>query len=208
MSEAAVSYAFEQLAPSDPVSADGLARTVAQADAQADGIREKARAEGYAEGRAAGYDDGVAEISSAVVALGEALSGVQALGDEVAGAVERDAIELALALAGKIVAGSLQAKPELVVEVVQGVLRRINGQHGITVFVNPTDLETVRAAVEDLRAHGNSIELRDIQADPRIQPGGALARTTEGELDVSVQTQLERAREVVLAELGSSESSA
>lgn len=208
MSEAAVSYAFEPLAPSDPVSADDLARAVAQASAEADGIRESARAEGYAEGRTAGYNDGVAEIGSAVAALGEALSGVRVLGDEVAGAVERDAIELALALAGKIVAGSLQAKPELVVEVVQGVLRRINGQHEITVLVNPADLETVRSAVDELRAHGNDIGLRDIQADPRVQPGGALARTTEGELDVSVQTQLERAREVILTELGASESPA
>ena len=45
---------------------------------------------------------------------------------EIAEAIEADAIEFALALAGKILAGAFHARPELVVEVVQGALRRIN----------------------------------------------------------------------------------
>ncbi len=201
MSEPAVSYAFEQLEPSDPPPRDGPARLLAQAGAEAERIRELAREEGYADGRAAGHEDGLTEISTAVSGLGEALQGVESLRTEVADAVEHDAIDLALALAAKILAGALQARPELVVEVVQGALRRVSERRRITVLLNPADLETVRAAIGDLQTQVNGIELCDLQPEERVGAGGAIVRTPEGEVDASLQTQLERAREVIGASL-------
>ncbi len=164
-------------------------------------MREQARAEGHAQGRAAGHEEGQGEIAAAAASLDEALRGVQALQAQVAETVERDAIDLALALAAKILAGALVARPELVVEVVQGALRRLGERRRITVLVNPVDLETVRAAIGQITAQGSGVELCDLQSEPRVGVGGAIVRTTEGEVDASVQTQLERAREVVEAEL-------
>jgi flagellar assembly protein FliH len=202
LSEAAVSYAFEQLEPSDPPPRDAPARALAEALGEAQEIREQAREEGFEQGRAAGHEQGRAEIETAARSLIEALQGVQALSQEVSDAVERDAIELALALAGKVILATLQIRPELVVEVVQGALRRVSGQRTIAILVNPVDLETVRSALGDLQAQSVAVEQWDLQPDQRIQPGGAIVRTAEGEVDARVQTQLERAAEVVLSELG------
>jgi flagellar assembly protein FliH len=201
LSDAAVNYAFEQLEASDPPPRDAAARLLAQANIEAEQVREQARGEGYADGRAAGHADGLAEISAAARALGEALAGVEALRVATADAVEHDAIEFALSLAEKILAGAFQARPELVVEVVQGALRRINDRRGIEVVVNPADLETVTAAIGDLRSQASGIELCDLQSDQRVALGAAIVRTAEGEVDASVATQLERAREVVAVEL-------
>lgn len=205
MSETATTYAFEQLEPSDPPPPPE--RIVAEASAEAEQIREIARADGYEQGRAAGHAEGLQEIRSATLALSEAQQGVESLRANVARAVEGDAIEFALALASKILQGALQARPELVVEVVQGAVRRISDRHKITVLVNPADLETVRSALGLLQTQGSATELCDVQSDRRVGVGGAIARTVEGEVDASVQTQLERAREVILAELEASESS-
>ncbi len=201
MSDAAVSYAFEPLEPSDPPPRDAPARLLAQATAEAQQIREQARAEGYAEGRAAGHEDGRAEVQAGAAALGESLQSIESMRAQIAEAVERDAIELALDLAAKILAGALQARPELVVEVVQGALRRVSAQRTITVLVNPADLETVTGAIGDLQSQAGGIELCDLQPDQRVARGSAIVRTAEGEVDAGVQTQLERAREVALAEL-------
>jgi flagellar assembly protein FliH len=201
LSETVVSYAFEQLEPSDPPPRDAPARMIAQATAEAERIRELARSEGYAAGRDAGHADGVAEITAATAALDEALQGIASLRAEVTDAIEHDAIELALALAEKILAGALQARPELVIEVVQGALRRIGDRRRITVLVHPADLEAVSAALAELQPQGGGVELCEVLSDQRVGAGGAIVRTAEGEVDASVQTQLERAREVVLAEL-------
>jgi len=202
LSEAAVSYDFEQLEPSEPPPRDAAARELAAARAEAEQIRAEARAEGFAAGRAEGIEHGRAEAQSAAGALLEAVRGVEEIRVQTADSVERDAIDLALALAGKIVLATLQIRPELVVEVVQGALRRVAGQRRISIVVNPADLETVRASLGDLRGRSAAVEHWDLQPDARVAVGGAVVRTAEGEVDASVATQLERAGEVVLAELG------
>jgi flagellar assembly protein FliH len=201
LSEAAVSYAFEQLEASAPPPRDAAARMLAQATAEAEQIREAARAEGQAQGRTEGIAEGAAEIAACAQALGESLRGVEALRIEVSEAVERDAIDFGLALARKILSGAFQARPELVVEVVQGALRRIVDRRGIEVLVNPADLETVKAAIGELQSQANGLDPADLQTDQRVAPGAAIVRTAEGEIDASVETQLERARDVVTIEL-------
>jgi flagellar assembly protein FliH len=197
LSDAAVSYDFEQLEPAPAPPRDAAARLLARAMAEADGIRERARAEGFEAGRAAGHEHGGGEVAHAASAFAHAASDIDALRIEVADAVEGDAIELALMLAGKILAGAFQAKPELVVEVVQGALRRISDRRRITVLVNPADLDIVRAAIGELTAQGSGVEVCDLQSEERVERGSAIVRTNEGEVDASVHTQLERAREVV-----------
>ncbi len=201
MSETAVSYDFEQLEPSAPPPRDGPARALAQAEAQAHEIRTQARAEGYAEGHALGLQEGRERAEAAVAALGESLHGLEEMRLELAESIERDAIDLGLALAGKIVPATLQIRPELVIEVVQGALRRVSGQRTLALIVNPADIDAVRAALGELE-RGGGLDGCEVQADQRVAPGGALVRTAEGEVDAQVQTQLERAREVVAAEIG------
>jgi flagellar assembly protein FliH len=201
LSETARSYDFEQLEPSDPLPRDAPARMLAEAAAEAQLIREHARAEGHAEGLTAGRRDGSAEVSAATLALGQALQEIQSLRSATIEAVERDAIELAIEVAGKILAGTLQARPEQVLELAQGALRRISDRRRITVLVNPADLETVRSAIGEIAAQGSGIEFCEVQSEERVGPGGAIVRTAEGEVDASVATQLERVREVVFTEL-------
>jgi flagellar assembly protein FliH len=193
----AVSYDFEQLEPSEPPPRDAATRLIAQAEAEAEQIRAQAHQQGFAAGRV----EGLAAMAVSGQALGEALQGVQDLRLGVAEAIEGDAVELALALAGKILSGALQARPELVVEAVQGALRRVSDRRQITVLLNPEDLDAVKEAIGELQAQVNGIELCDLQSDQRVERGGAIVRTVEGELDASVTTQLERAREVVSAAL-------
>jgi flagellar assembly protein FliH len=202
LSETAVSYDFEQLEPSEPPPRDAAARELAAARLEAEQIRAQAHAQGLAAGRAEGLEQGRVEAASAAEALHEALRGIGEIRDQAAESLERDAIELALTLAGKIVLATLQVRPELVVEVVQGALRRVAGQRTISILVNPADLETVRAALGDLQGQSAAVEHWDLQPDARVPAGGAVIRTAEGEVDATVQTQLERAGEVVLAELG------
>ncbi len=224
---AVLDYAFEQLTPAEPRSRDALADLVAQAEAQATRVHARAREEGYAEGHAAGHSEGLAEAGSAAQALSEALVGVSALRVQTALAVERDAIELAVVLAEKILSGALEAKPELVAEVAQGALRRIGDRRRVTLLVNPADVEAVAGALGlqfqapggvgvgsdgvpsggDSRARAREGELCEVQADPRVPRGGAIAQTEEGEIDAGVHTQLDRARELMLAQLMDGENS-
>lgn len=201
MSDTAVSYAFEQLEPSQPQPRDAPARALAQAQLEADQIRAQARSEGYADGRSAGHEQGASEIGQAVHALDEAALGIESLRAELTQAIEHDAIQLGLQLAEKILGGTQQLPSEHILEAVQGALRRVTDRRKITVLVNPAEFEAVNSTIGELAGAGSGVELCDIQPDERVESGGAIVRTIEGEVDAGVGTQLERAREVVEASL-------
>jgi flagellar assembly protein FliH len=205
-----VSYPLEQLESSAPPGGwdpNHPARILADANAEAERIRELARAEGHAEGLAQGHEDGLAAARSAALALREALNEALALRVQLAEETERDALALALALAAKILAGTLEVQPERVLDAVRGALRRVTERRRVTVLVDPADLEIVSAAIAELGAQVGGVEHCDVQADRRVGPGGAIVRTLESEVDATVDTQLERAREVIQAELGGAEPS-
>jgi flagellar assembly protein FliH len=196
-----VGYAFEQLESSAPPAREEPSRILEQAIAEAERIRERAREEGYAEGCRAGHEQGSAEISSAARALEQALRDLEALRTEVAEAVETDAIELALELAGKILVAQLEVQPELILEVIRGALGRLGGRRRVIVAVSPENLEMVRQALGELPPQGSGIEHCEVVSDERLGVGGAVVRSVEGEVDASIQTQLERAREAIGASL-------
>ncbi len=195
-------YPLEQLQPSAPAPVGTPARILADAHAQAGRIHQEAHAEGYAEGRAHGLQAGVEQTRAAAQALHAALAELHTLRDQLTRDIERDAVTVALDLAAKIVAGALDVQPERVLDVVAAALRRVADRRRIAVLVDPADLDVVAGALGELRAAAGGIELCEVQADRRVGRGGAIVRTVESEVDATLATALERAREVVREELG------
>ena len=113
-------------------------------------------------------------------------------------------MELGLALAGKIVAGTLAIEPERVVDAVQGALRGIVERERVTVLVNPDDMPIVTEAIESVKASLGGIEHCVVEAERRVARGGCIVRTPVGDIDARVETKLERATEVIGAALGRS----
>jgi flagellar assembly protein FliH len=115
--------------------------------------------------------------------------------------VEADAVDLALRIAEQAVGAAIAADPELVVEAVRGALRRLVERDRVLILVNPDDLELVRDHVGRLVGELGGIEHCEVQAERRVRPGGAIVRTSEGEVDATLETKLARAREVLEHEL-------
>ncbi len=190
-------YSFGHLEPVAPVAGHD---PVAAALATADRIRADAGRTGYEEGYRDGVEAARADLADAAASLRAAAAAVGDLRDDLAAAVERDALELAVAVADKIVAGALDARPDLVVEALAGALRGLTDRERVTVLVNPDDLEIVRGAIGDLSEGLGGFGHLDVQAERRVSRGGAVVRTVTGEVDATVAAKLDRAREVFARE--------
>jgi flagellar assembly protein FliH len=164
-------------------------------------VREMARAEGFEEGRAQGMEAARVETAHAASALATALEEAQQRLEADAELLEWQAVELSLQLTEKIVGAALEVNPELVLDVIKGGLRRLVERDRVTVLVNPDDLELVRGAVDEVAASLGGIERLEAHGERRVGRGGAVLRTPVGEIDARVETQLARAREVVMREL-------
>jgi flagellar assembly protein FliH len=156
-----------------------------------------ARAAGYA----AGLDEATTACASAIAALEAAVADVYALRAETAAQVERQAVELALKIAEQIVHVAIAADHDLVLGAVRGALRRLVERERVIVLVNPDDLEVVRETSGTLLAELGGMEHLEVQSDRRVPQGGAIVRTAEGEVDATIDTKLQRAREVLEREL-------
>jgi flagellar assembly protein FliH len=169
--------------------------------AEADAIREAARAQGETEGRAAAEAAVRAEAEASLRLLADAHTALAGLQDELIAALEADTVAVGLRLAEQIVAGTIAVEPERLVDVAGLALRRLADRRQVTLVVNPSELELLTGAVDQLRSQLGGIEQLSVQADRRVSRGGVVARTHEGEIDATVEAQLERAREIVAAEL-------
>ncbi len=184
------SFDFPELVAPRP-----LGEVVAEAEEERQTALEAAREEGFAAGLSAGR----AEVGPAAQALGVAAAELGAERVRSAAAAEEAAAELALQIAEKVLGATLELRPELVLEVTRGALRRLSEPVAATLLVNPEDAERVREALAALSAeHGAELTVRE---ERRVNRGGCLVRTEVGEVDARVSAQLERAAEIVRGEL-------
>jgi flagellar assembly protein FliH len=189
-------FSFEELsggvveasgASSAAVRAAGV---VEAAQAEAEGIRAEARQVGFAEGRAAGLAAAADEIEPAARALAAAVDEVRGTLAGLAAQAEQSAVELALALADKVLATSLELRPELVQELVVGALRGV-AERELVLEVHPDDVELLSGAIEGV----------ELVPERRVARGGCVVRTPDGEIDARIGQQLERAAEALRAAL-------
>jgi flagellar assembly protein FliH len=194
-------FVFEQLEtrgeliPAAASPADRASEIVAAARAQAAQIEAEARAEGFRTGRAEGLAAAAEEVAATASALAGVLRALEGSRSSYVAAAERDVVELALAIAEKIVGAALEVEPEIVCNLVAGALRSVEGGDRLVLEVNPDDVALVQGWLDSTTIPlAARVELR---AERRIARGGCVVRTADGELDARVREQLDRAQEVL-----------
>jgi flagellar assembly protein FliH len=176
------------------------AELIAVAREQAEAIAQNAREQGFA----AGYAEGIAQAEKAAADLVQhaehtAREVVEYRARSIAES-EHELVELALRIAEKVLQRSFETEPERVVDVLRGALRKTFTREGLTVVCNPADLSRLQAAGPDLA--GALGGLKDLQfiADRRVDVGGVVVRTPAGDIDATIESQLDRLGAVLFEE--------
>ena len=191
-------FAFPVL-EGEPEQTSPLAReqALAAAHARAEAAAAEAAARAHEEGFAAGLADAEEHIAPLRSALVEAVRGLEQHLEDAAAETERRAVELAIALAEKILHTALDADPTLVVSVVTGALRRAANRERIVLDVNPADVELVHAAAGQIQSELGALPRLEVAGERRVARGGCVVRTVEGEIDARLDDQLRRAAELL-----------
>jgi flagellar biosynthesis/type III secretory pathway protein FliH len=177
---------------------EGPPPRVPEADAVADAERR-----GHDEGLAAGRALAEAELEPVRAALAAAIDSLSGARAEVVAVAEGRAVELAVALAQKILATALEIEPEHVLSAVQGALRRLVDKDEVVLEVNPADVPLLQTQISTLDGTAGGPVSIQVVGERRVNRGGCIVRTREGEIDARIETQLERADEVLRRSLAS-----
>ncbi len=188
--------ATQDSAPEPPLGGSGADLTHAAVDLEQ--IERDAYRRGFSEGEAAGVSAEVRRQDAALVRLGASLDQLASARAEMIHATERQMVELALAIARRIVLREIGLDRDLLVAMAHVALQRLERGATVTVRLNPADY-AVTVEAQTARWAGSPVTVSPDQMIPR---GGCRIESAFGHVDAGVDAQLQ---EVGLALLGAPE---
>lgn len=152
-------------------------------------IRE-AYARGYQEGQEAQHKQYETQVRPLVERLSETLAAFAEVRTRVRREAEEEVVELSVAIAKRVLHRELTLDPETVRGLVKVAFERIGSRELNRVRVHPAHGELVRSLVVQA-CPDRTVE---VVADSAMGPGDIVFETERGDLDASVDSQLEEIR--------------
>jgi flagellar assembly protein FliH len=147
----------------------------------------EARAAGHREGEAAGRSRAAAELQPVMERLGRSIEEIAQFRPRLRRETEADMIRLSLAIGRRILRRELSVDPEAMHGLVLGAFEKLQSQEIHRVRVHPSQVAPVDACLRQV-APATKVE---VVGDPSREPGSVLFETTRGNLDASVDCQLQ-----------------
>ncbi|MDX2153261.1 MAG: FliH/SctL family protein [Bryobacteraceae bacterium] len=180
-----------QAAPERPAArpaADAHQQQLAALEAQWARQAELEYQRGRREGEAAGAQRADEKLRSHQERLAASIAETATYRDRYRRQAEQDLVRLALAIARRILQRELHIDPEAILGLVKVALEKIALREVQTVRVHSGDLPILKAHLDRIGAPP-SVKL---EADPSLERGAVIFDTVRGQLDASVETQLQQ----------------
>jgi len=159
--------------------------------------REEARTQGYAEGFASGDKEARRELSDRRASLERLIESIEGAREAALVSVEDVALGIAWEAVCRIL-GEVVATREGIRALVEQGAAKVRSEERMVVRLCPADLEVLGGGAESLDG-GSTRERTDFLADASIALGGCVIETGAGRIDATLETQLSRLREALLA---------
>ncbi len=148
---------------------------------------EEARQAGLREGETAGRERAVAELRNQIERLARSVQDLASLQPRLRREAESDLVRLSIAVARRVLRRELAVDPEALRGVIHAAFERLDAREVSRVRIHPGQAPLLKACLEKLRP---AVRI-EILPDPGLDPGAAIFETARGDLDVSVEAQLE-----------------
>lgn len=150
-------------------------------------IERDAFMKGYAQGERAGAEAAAARGEAVVRRLAETVDELRTLRADLLQKAERQIVQLALAIARRIIHREVSIDRELVAAMGRVALDRLGQASTATIRLHPDDYAAV---VRGAAAGGSEDGATTIVADPMVRRGGCLVQSDFGVIDVGVDAQI------------------
>ena len=154
---------------------------------------EAIKAEAWREGFQLGYDEGLRlaaeEQHDTGTRLSALLQGVASDAEELVRGLEVQVVELALAIAEKVIAREARIDPEIVLNVVRSALSEVHDATELRIRANPDDVPLLETRWQEMLPRSTA-ERSELIADDLVERGGVLVETRIGYADSQLKTRL------------------
>jgi flagellar assembly protein FliH len=135
------------------------------------------------------------QMHTALPAFEQLLQGLAAVRFEWLGAWEKNAVQLAVAIAEKVIRRELAQQPNITVALVREALELATGSQAVKVYLSPQDHAALGSQIQSLANQIAQLAPAEILPSEAVAPGGCLVQTEYGEIDQRIESQLARIEE-------------
>ncbi len=165
------------------------------ADKQVEQAYQKGFAEGLREGENTGFEQGTQKIEPLVSSIRDALIQLGRIREETYQHIEKEVVELALAIAQKVICREITTDKETVLCVAKEALAKVDDPGKIKIKMSPSDLQFINETRYQLSNLVSDIDNVTFEAEESIQSGGCVIETDLGEIDARIERQLQAVEE-------------
>jgi flagellar assembly protein FliH len=151
----------------------------------------------YARGRQDGLQEAEGKLDSTTQTLAAALEEVSRLRESLARNSRQDMLRLVMAIAEQVIRRELKVDPKVVLTVLDEALKASVQADQYRIRVNPADLERVTAQKPLFLASMSGLKNLNIEGDDSISAGGCRIESDLGEVDATIESQLDSIQQVL-----------
>lgn len=170
---------------------------IAPAPANAAGVSQKELKEAYANGQRDAMAAAATKLESAAQALAAALAEVGQMRLTMVENSRKDMLRLVMAITEQVISREVSLDTKIITGVIDKALKASVRSDHYRIKVNPADLDAVNEHKPLFLASISGLKNLIIDADSAVTAGGCKIESDLGEVDATVETQLEAIRQAL-----------
>lgn len=163
--------------------------------------KEQVYQTGFTQGHAQGRQEEQERMRPALQSIQSACEALAQLQESLCQQAESAAVQLALAIARKVIAREVAMTPETVVSVAKAALAKVMDSGHVKVIVHPDDIPIIDQQNGDLKGQLDAKCQLYFEGDASIERGGCIVETDFGDIDARLDHQLDRIVGALMHEL-------
>lgn len=174
------------------------ARIIAEGQVKAKSIEEDAQNHGWQDGYQRGIRIAGEEYNSKLEEAKSLVEKAYQDRQEIIAGSEDEIVQLAMAVARKVVGHELAATPDIIVGIVKRAIQKATDREELTVRVNPENLDSAFSAQEEISHSIKGVRKLKFLADPAVAPGGCVVESPNGTVDARIERQLSELEQALM----------
>lgn len=155
----------------------------------------------FRQGREEALQEARQQLGHASDMLAQALEEVSRLRGSLLQNSSNDMLRLVMSIVRQVLHAETSVNPQIIIDTIEKALQMAVRSDHYHVRVNPADLETVTKHKPLFLASINGLQNLTFQADPNISSGGCLLESEIGDVDATIDGQLDQIHRSLLATL-------
>ncbi len=155
--------------------------------------------EALTRGRQEGVRESEARFGKSIEALAKAVEEISRLRESLLRNSSHDLLRLVLAISRQVIDAEVASRKEIILATIERALQAAVRSDSYRIRVHPDDLQLVQEKKPLFLAAIHGLENISFEADPAVARGGCLLESELGDVDATIDSQLEEIRRNLLA---------